>query len=242
MKKILVSLGVIGVVGAIAVGGTIAYFSDTESSTGNTFAAGEIDLKVDMRCDKVGCGFPEKDLEYNDPLFYNCDIKPGDKHETTLSFHVYNNDAWGRMKVTKIGNFEYGCNEPEATEDSTCGNPGKGEGELMQNIYFTVWVDEGNIKGWQCPSNQPECSADPFEGDNKLNGIEQKIVADARLSDFAEQYIDFPDEIKASSTYYLGVEWTVPSDVTNIIQSDSLIGTILLEAVQSRNNPDRIFP
>jgi len=46
-KKILISLSVIGVVAAIAVGGTIAYFSNTETSAGNIFVAGAIDLKID---------------------------------------------------------------------------------------------------------------------------------------------------------------------------------------------------
>ncbi len=46
-KKIIISLSVIGVVAAIAIGGTIAYFNDTETSTGNVFVAGSIDLKVD---------------------------------------------------------------------------------------------------------------------------------------------------------------------------------------------------
>jgi len=46
-KKILISLSVIGVVAAMAIGGTIAYFNDTETSTGNIFTAGSIDLKVD---------------------------------------------------------------------------------------------------------------------------------------------------------------------------------------------------
>jgi predicted ribosomally synthesized peptide with SipW-like signal peptide len=46
-KKILISLSVISVVAAIAVGGTIAYFSNTETSAGNIFVAGAIDLKID---------------------------------------------------------------------------------------------------------------------------------------------------------------------------------------------------
>jgi predicted ribosomally synthesized peptide with SipW-like signal peptide len=46
-KKILVSLSVIGVVAAVAIGGTIAYFSNTETSAGNIFVAGAIDLKID---------------------------------------------------------------------------------------------------------------------------------------------------------------------------------------------------
>ena len=45
-KKIILSLSVIGVVAAIAIGGTVAYFSDTETSTGNTFTAGTIDISV----------------------------------------------------------------------------------------------------------------------------------------------------------------------------------------------------
>ncbi|MHA1355439.1 MAG: TasA family protein [Candidatus Heimdallarchaeota archaeon] len=48
-KKILISLTVIGVVAAIAIGGTIAYFNDTETSAGNIFVAGSIDLKVDHK-------------------------------------------------------------------------------------------------------------------------------------------------------------------------------------------------
>ena len=47
MKKILTSLAVIAVVGAIVAGATSAFFSDTETSAGNTFTAGSIDLKID---------------------------------------------------------------------------------------------------------------------------------------------------------------------------------------------------
>ena len=46
-KKIIVSIGVIGVAAAAVIGGTIAYFNDTETSTGNIFTAGNINLKVD---------------------------------------------------------------------------------------------------------------------------------------------------------------------------------------------------
>ena len=45
-KRILISLSVIGAVAAFAIGGTIAYFSDVETSTGNTFSAGTLDLKI----------------------------------------------------------------------------------------------------------------------------------------------------------------------------------------------------
>ena len=61
MKKILLSLAAIVFVGAAAAGATGAFFSDNETSTGNTFTAGAIDLKVDstshydgLVCSNVG--------------------------------------------------------------------------------------------------------------------------------------------------------------------------------------------
>lgn len=47
MKKILLSIMTIALVAVVAVGATRAFFSDTETSEGNTFVAGAIDLKVD---------------------------------------------------------------------------------------------------------------------------------------------------------------------------------------------------
>jgi predicted ribosomally synthesized peptide with SipW-like signal peptide len=47
MKRILLSLGLIVAVAGVVAGGTIAFYNDTETSTGNIFTAGSIDLKVD---------------------------------------------------------------------------------------------------------------------------------------------------------------------------------------------------
>ena len=47
MKSIIKSLLLIAAVAAIAIGGTVAYFSDTETSTGNVISAGTIDISVD---------------------------------------------------------------------------------------------------------------------------------------------------------------------------------------------------
>jgi len=63
MKKILVSLSVIGVVAVIAIGATIAYFNDVETSAGNTMTAGTLDLEF------------KKFYQWNFPF---TDVKPGD--------------------------------------------------------------------------------------------------------------------------------------------------------------------
>ena len=47
MKKILLSLAIIVAVAGAVAGGTIAFYNDTETSNGNIFVAGSIDLKVD---------------------------------------------------------------------------------------------------------------------------------------------------------------------------------------------------
>lgn len=47
MKKILLSLATIVVVGGVVAGATMAFYNDTETSNGNIFVAGSVDLKVD---------------------------------------------------------------------------------------------------------------------------------------------------------------------------------------------------
>ncbi len=63
MKKILISLSIVGAVAAIAIGATTAYFSDTETSTGNTIAAGTIDLAVNGQNPLTGKVIEIKDVK-----------------------------------------------------------------------------------------------------------------------------------------------------------------------------------
>jgi predicted ribosomally synthesized peptide with SipW-like signal peptide len=242
--RIFVSLSIIVIVGAAAIGGTLAYFNDIETSIGNTFAAGEIDLKIDFHCKiPTGCGWSLRDL-HGEHFFSECDVKPGDSKEGTISFHVYNNNAWGRIRLTDVYNYENSCSEPEsAYPDLTCGDPGDGEGELDDYLTFSIWLDQGGIAGWQCselsaPNNVAGCPADPLEGDNTKNGIETFLVENMPVSQFvAGGWYVFPQEIQASSTYYVGVQWSLPWATGNIVQTDSLMGSVIMEVVQSQGNP-----
>jgi len=47
MKKIILSLAIVAAAGAIVVGGSIAYFSDSVSNTNNTFTTGTINIDID---------------------------------------------------------------------------------------------------------------------------------------------------------------------------------------------------
>jgi predicted ribosomally synthesized peptide with SipW-like signal peptide len=243
MKRIIISLAVIGAVAAIAIGATTAFFSDTETSTGNTFTAGAIDLKVDSECTYNGvasdqCGTWEaKDLvgDSRDPngglvlgdRFFNFkDVKPGDYGENTISLHVVNNDAWVCAEVSNLANAENGCNEPEGLVDQTCDNPGVGQGELQNALVMTVWKDDGVDGEGKCDNIQQEGERTLISG-YPINGILPIYDSTTQTGSLA-----------AGDTTCLGVSWSLPAATGNEVQTDSLTGDISFRVEQTRNNPD----
>src|SRR3989338_7821301 len=118
MKKIITSLGVIIAAAALVVGATTAFLSDTETSSGNTFAAGAIDLKIDNESYYNGVlneltSWTLADLP-NGKLFFNfLDLKPDDEGEDTISLHVNDNDAYLCMDVVLTSNDDNFSNKQE---------------------------------------------------------------------------------------------------------------------------------
>src|SRR3990172_7407305 len=133
-KKIVTSLVTIGAAGALLVGATVAFFTDTETSTGNTFTAGKIDLKIDSTASYNGQPVPGstwelKDLNPQSDKFFNFDdIKPGDFGENTVSLHVFNNDAWGRLVIDNVQDLENTFLDSELD----AGDAGVPDGELRE--------------------------------------------------------------------------------------------------------------
>ncbi len=151
MKKILLSIAVIGVAGALAISASNAIFSDVEMSTGNTFTAGEIDLKIDNTSyysNTPGLYNSEtswlmKDLEEGTDFFFMFeDLKPGDWGEDTISLHVKDNDSWLCVDVTLTSDDDNGLTEPEEGDGDVTG--GDGEGELADRVAFIWWADDGD--------------------------------------------------------------------------------------------------
>jgi len=147
MKKILLSLTmVLFAGGALALGTTGAFFSDKETSTGNTFSAGAIDLKIDNHSYYNGVLNPDTTWELSDltiQKFFNfLDLKPGDFGEDTISLHVNNNVSYLCANVTLTSNEENGINNPEAKDGDVTDGPG--QGELAQNVNFIWWADDGD--------------------------------------------------------------------------------------------------
>ena len=134
---------------AVVIGATFAFFSDTETSAGNTLEAGAVDLQIDNTSYYNGTPSATTTWGLDDlpgHLFFNfLDIKPSDFGEDTMSFHV-DNDSWVCAEFKLTANDDNTCTEPELEDDQTCSEPDGDllDGELAQNINFVFWPDDGD--------------------------------------------------------------------------------------------------
>lgn len=250
-SRILLSIASIAAAAALIVGATVAFFSDTETSTGNTFTAGSLDLKVDNTChynepadDTPNCpeildqsGNPivlttweSTDLGAAHKFFYFTDVKPGDYGEDTVSLTV-DNDAWLRLLINVTADTDNSCTEPELVVDTTCGEPD--DGELLENLLFTVWLDQGVTPGFQGPQDLSECDND-YVGQFEPTLISEGTVQDGEiwdLDDFSGAYL------LANQKSCFGIAWRLPETVGNEVQSDGVEASMEFQVEQYRNNP-----
>jgi predicted ribosomally synthesized peptide with SipW-like signal peptide len=174
MIRTLFSLGMIVFVVAVVAAGTTAFFSDEETSVGNSFTAGALDLLIDNESYYNGNVCVDMDeteegedwqwqgeADYPVPgtpcstsfelsnldglLFFDFnDVKPGDAGEDTISIHVQN-DAWICLDLTLTANDDNSSTEPELEAGDEEENGGDAfDGELAQGIEFFWWADDGD--------------------------------------------------------------------------------------------------
>lgn len=180
--RVLLSLAAIGVAGALIIGATIAFFSDTETSTGNVLAAGAIDLGIDNHSYYNGLLNPETtwrvdfDLSDQPPRqFFNFrDIKPGDWGEDTISLNVRNNESWLCVDVTLTSDDDNGLVDPEEDDGDT--TPGIGEGELADAVRWYWWADDGD-NVFECDAEGEDPSFPATECDPEGEGTEHLLPA-----------------------------------------------------------------
>lgn len=179
MRKILTSIMVIGIVATMLGAGTFAIFSDTETSTGNTFTAGTLDLKVD---------YGKDDPNVVSYTFEN--MKPGDKEEVT--FHLKNvgtiEDVKAKMHLDVTQNLENGCNEPEELVDTTCGDPGDGEGELCGVLLTAIYFNGGLVTQRYLADLDAmgEFSLPPWQSDWYQNEVRLKFSIDSGVGNIIQ--------------------------------------------------------
>lgn len=124
-RKILIALLGVLLVAALAGAGTFAYFSDTETSTGNTFTAGTLDLTVGGENPNVS------------PDFTIGPVKPGDSG--TITYNLANvGTIGGYLDLSGITKIDGPGTTPES-------EPTPDNGELSANINVTVKLGTSNL-------------------------------------------------------------------------------------------------
>lgn len=211
MKKILLSVLTIGLVAAVAFGATRALFSDTETSYGNVFDAGTLDLKVDGQDD--GGTVAHYTLS---------GMKPGDN--VTYMWELKNTGSipgQPSVEFSPITNNDNGCNEPEDGAEvaeygsATCGD---GEGELGQYIKVGIWRSGLNSTWKSIHLPGDTWRTGPGAG---LDGKGGNTYGDTSFSvlgqgDFVQFYLILGLEDDLRDTSYVNIDVD-----DNVIQSDS---------------------
>lgn len=264
MRRIILSLVTIAGIVALGIGASQAWFSDTETSTGNVFQAGAIDLLIDNESyvtNEAGVlvASPATSWSLDDltgHLFFNFfDVKPGDIGEDTISVHVNDNDAYlcAAAQVTEDSDVDY--TEPELADDTTQNPNDLFGGELGEQLNFAFWADDGD--------NVYETGEQIFvQGPaSNLNTLGKIALADNSVN----RWLGGTGPIVGGQTYYIGKAWCFgtltpvgltpgnggPLDnnrgtgftcdgvvINNAAQTDRVMGDIEFFAVQSRNNPN----
>jgi len=265
MRRILIALVLIGVVGAGAFQASQAFFSDTETSSNNIFQAGVLDLLIDNTSYYNNVLSESTSWTLDDlpgHLFFNfLDIKPSDRGEDTISIHVNDNEAWSCMNMTLTKNDDNTCTEPESLDDLTCDDPDADlqDGELAQSVNFVFWVDDGDNV---LEDNEDEKILTQGNTTTVMNGVTIPL-ADSTVNKFGGAV---GDGLDPEQTYYIGKAWcfgtlglaplvqdndtdaispaTTTGGITcdgsalnNATQTDLLNADIAFSAVQHRNNP-----
>lgn len=132
-KKILISSFIIAAVSAGGYFGSQALFTDTETSTTAQFTVGTLDLDVDNNNGQAFDNFEVSNIGVDETL------------EGGRTWTINNTGSLpGRLTfaLDNLVNYENGCNEPEALVDTTCSDPGPGEGDMGPVVDVTVLFND----------------------------------------------------------------------------------------------------
>jgi len=250
-RKALAGLTTIGIAGVGAGMGTSALFSDEEEFENNSIEAGELDLFVDYATsvtqDGVDTGSTTNDGTIQGGVsgkYQISDVKPGDSGSLVFCPKIVDNPGWLFVgSADGVTDFENGQPEPEQEVDDSGGNPGEGNGELSKNIQVTVSYCEYGGSG-------DRTNPDNFDTTREFNNpadytladlfkeLESGFLLDGTLNTSGTQEYPSSPNNSTQNGPCLCVEWEVPLEVGNEIQTDSVEFDITFAARQSRNNPD----
>lgn len=170
IPRILMSAAMIVFVGALVIGGTGAFFSDEETSTGNVFTAGALDLKIDSVQHYNGMVCAETDVDSGQYIWV-----PNGEATLDDEMHAVVNDDFDQ---TEIDNFNDAnpAQFPQAGVECTgswrlADDNGEGQPIIGQFWDFddikpgdqgenTISIHVDNNDAWMCASLENVSEAD----------------------------------------------------------------------------------
>lgn len=148
-------------------------------------------------------------------------VLPGDSGTLVVGLQAIDADldVWFRPRLT--ADAENGQTEPELLDE---GFDSTGQGELGSATNVLCWLDNSSIFG-ACDGH-----VDPFE--RRLRSVDG-VEADGTFVSVADAFTEgvrlpfdggenCPDALPAGGNRCVGLHWELPSDVANVVQSDSL--------------------
>ena len=199
---------VVGLAGYQAYNFTSALFTDTETNTANVFTAGTLNLTVGGNDGTAFDSFSISNIGANGT------VSGGKEWTITNTGSVPGNLTF---KLNDLVNYENGCNEPEAKVDTTCDDPGAGQGELGGAISVTVDLDTDG------------------DGTYDKAGVVSSDFATAHQGEYASQWNTNAGTvtIQPGESVKVKMNWsTDPTSYGNDIQSDSLTFGIQYDLTQ----------
>jgi len=201
MKKILLSLSIVAVIGIVVVGATSSYFSDTENSTDNTFAAGTMDLDINGA-----------DVATTTIVLAN--LAPSDSGKDTDTVLKNSGSLDGELDVTMGAVINYPCT------DSTYGANDETEycladaGVLGANAQMALYIDVDETGTWTT-------------NDIRLNSDQSTSTSGVLIYDTIDTYSgktwnSAVATMQTDDEYKFVIDWKIPTTADNTIQGDAL--------------------
>jgi len=238
MRKILLLIMTMVIVLGLVSGGAFAYFSDTETSTGNTLTAGTLDLGppgahffVEGVSGYTGPTNPEMDVTpggngANGKVVFS-KIKPGDSG--IIYWNIKNVGTIPGsldMELTRSVDSDNGITEPEdMVNGSVDGSDGTTDGDLDDYMHIRFQVDLNNDGDYDDAGEllQNGTGMGQMETYTPVVGTVYEKLSDITMN---------PDDV-----IKFKFAWRTDSDIAgvddNIIQGDSFQLDLLFELLQN---------
>lgn len=219
MKKKILSLCMVGALAATAVGGTLAYFTDTDENT-NVFTVGNVDITLDEALvEKEGDTYKTVDgdrvIENEYKLIYPGAVLPKDP----TVHNEGNNDAYVRVQVTIANGMTL---LPTFVEDDTLTD------ELYTNALMEMVGSLG--KGWEI--------TDSIDAAEAMNNVMNSVTDATFEITYTPRLVAETDTTPVFEKITIPTSWTQDDARITAIQEVGFKMNIVAEAIQAETFAD----